>query len=254
MAITQNKDFKNELLIVDKSQIGVRDRGIEPFTPNNATIEGNTVNFHPMVRENWGTEDPLRGVLGNYYVQYRGRLGETLINYSNVLRDLRGGRDPSEGAYDRNEDGSKRTGKLPRQLFGNNDRTNIIFNVLGFSESTGELTLQRSSDGWNSYETSPSFTSPDPGIWYRNKFAKYVRGSVDPNARETIVNYDRPPSNRDEYLWPGLFNNSNFIKKARLDHTSRHYLVSSDRSIRQASNITTDIEPVYNFYIASSPD
>ena len=253
MAITQNKEFKNQLLIVDKSQIGDRDRGVEPFTPNNAIIEGNVVDFHPMVRENWGTADPLRGVLGNYYVQYRGRLGETLINYSNVLQALRDGRSPDEGAYDRNEDGSKRTGKLPRQLAGNNNGTNIILNVEYFSEHTGRLFLQRSPDGWNSYETSPEFTSPDPNLWYRNKFVKYIEGAVNPNDQEIIPNFDASTSG-EQYLWPGLLTLGNFIKKARLDHTSRHYLISSDRSIRQASNITTDIEPVYNFYVASNPD
>ena len=95
MAIIQNKEFKNQLLIVDASQIGIRDRGVEPYTQNNAIIEGNVVDFHPMVRENWGTTDPLRGVLGNYYTQYRGQLGETLINYSVTLQQLRDGRDPS---------------------------------------------------------------------------------------------------------------------------------------------------------------
>ena len=60
MAIIQNKEFKNQLLIVDKSQVGIRDRGVEPYTQNNAIIEGNVVDFHPMVRENWGTTDPPR--------------------------------------------------------------------------------------------------------------------------------------------------------------------------------------------------
>tara|TARA_A100001515_G_scaffold9144_2_gene7621 strand:+ start:10362 stop:13058 length:2697 start_codon:yes stop_codon:yes gene_type:complete len=252
MAIIQNKEFKDQLLIVDASQVGVRDRGVKPFTPNNAIIEGNVVDFHPMVRENWGTEDPLRGVLGSYYTQYRGNLGETLINYSTLLENLRDGRSPDIGAYDRNENGSERTGKLPRQLAGDNNGTNIIFNVVSFSESTGELTLQRSTAGWDSYETSPFF--PNPGQWYRNKFVKYVEGAINPDDQERIPNFDRPPPSGEQYRWPGLLNNSNFIKKPKLDHTSRHYLISSDRSIRQASNVTTDIEPVYNFYVASNPD
>jgi hypothetical protein len=257
MAIIQNKEFKNQLLIVDKPQVGIRDRGVEPHTQNNAIIEGNVVDFHPMVRENWGTTDPLRGVLGNYYTQYRGQLGETLINYSATLQLLRDGRDPSVGAWDRNENGSIRTGKLPRQLAGNNNGTNIIFNVVNFSESTGELILHRSVGAWNSYELPTQFANAAgglaPTIWLRQNFVKYVEGAINPNDRVVIPNYD-PAAPGESYVWPGLLNNDNFIKKPKLDHTSLHYLISSDRSIRQASNITTDIEPVYNFYIASNPD
>jgi hypothetical protein len=248
MAITQDKNYKDQLLIVDASQIGIRDRGVEPQTPDNAIIDGNVVNFHPMVRENWGTEDPLRGALGSYYVRYRGSLGETLINYSNVLDYLEGGGDPAIGAFDRNPNGSKRTGKLARQLVGNNNNTNIIFQVLYFSEGAGEVILLRSNAGWDSYQTSPLL----PANWYVNNFEKYVKGAFNPNDRLIIPNFDRP--GQDVYRYSGLLNDDNFIKKQRLDHTSVHYLISSERSIRQESGVTTDVEPVYNFYVASNPD
>ena len=66
MAIIQPKEYKDILLLVDRNQIGNRDRGVEPHTQNNARIDGTLIDFHPMVRDNWGTADPLRGVLGNY--------------------------------------------------------------------------------------------------------------------------------------------------------------------------------------------
>ena len=240
MAITQNKNFKNQLLIVDASQIGNRDRGVEPYTPNNAIVDGiSPFTFHPMVRENWGTDDPLRGALGSYYTQYRGLLGETLINYSVTLQELRDGRDPSIGAFDRNENGTARTGKLPRQLAGNNNGTNIIFQNVNFDEAQGQLTFVLSEEGWDSYGAALLV----PG-WFENNFVQYVQGSA------TIADLITGA----QTTWPGLLNNDNFIKKGKFDHTSLHYLISSDRSIRQDSGITTDIEPVYNFYVASNPD
>mgnify|MGYP003112046126 CR=1 FL=1 len=250
MAIIQNKEFKNQLLIVDASQIGIRDRGVEPYTPNNARIAGNVVEFHPMVRENWGTTDPLRGVLGNYYTQYRGRLGETLINYANLLEELRDGRDPGIGAWDRNENGSIRTGKLPRQLAASpgNNNTNIIFQNINFDESQGLLTFEGHQVAWDSYSNA------EDSLWFGDKFITYVKGPLNPTQVLLIPNNSPTAVENERYEWPGLLNNDNFIKKQRLDHTSLHYLISSDRSIRQASNITTDIEPVYNFYIASNPD
>ena len=245
MAITQNKNFKNQLLIVDASQIGNRDRGVEPYTPNNAIVDGiSPFTYHPMVRENWGTDDPLRGALGSYYTQYRGLLGETLINYSGIVKKLQdAGLDDSDparvGAFDRNENGTARTGKLPRQLAGGNDNTNIIFQNVNFDEAQGQLTFVLSEEGWDSYGAPRVGSS-----WFENNFVQYVQGSA------TITDLITGA----QTTWPGLLNDDNFIKKGKFDHTSLHYLISSDRSIRQDSGITTDIEPVYNFYVATNPD
>ena len=51
MAILQNKAYKDQLLAVDQELIGIKDRGVEPHTPNNAEISGTVVNFHLMVRD-----------------------------------------------------------------------------------------------------------------------------------------------------------------------------------------------------------
>ena len=248
MAIIQYKDFKNQLLIVDASQIGNRDRGIAPFTPNNAIIAGNVVQFHPMVRENWGTSDPLRGVLGTYYTEYRGQLGNTLLNYSGILEYLEDGGSPSAGAFDRNPNNSARTGRLPRQLAGNNNNTNIIFKNINFDESQGVLTFQGSQTGWDSYSNAQNSS------WFESNFARYIRGPSNPTEILLIPNNSPTAVENERYEWQGLLNNSNFINKGKLDHSSLHYLISSDRSIRQDSGITTDIEPVYNFYVSSNPD
>ena len=63
----QDDSYKDRLLIVDNNLVGIKNRGVNT---NNAEIVGNPVNFHPMLRDNWGTEDPLRGVLGSYYTKY----------------------------------------------------------------------------------------------------------------------------------------------------------------------------------------
>ena len=64
---TENKDF---LLIVDADQIGPNRRlDLPPGSP------------HPMVRNDWGTIDALRGVLGKYYTTYYSSKGDKLYNY-----------------------------------------------------------------------------------------------------------------------------------------------------------------------------
>ena len=56
MAIIQYKEYKDILLLVDSSQLGRNNRGVEPYTPNNARVDGILIDFHPMVRDNWGLE------------------------------------------------------------------------------------------------------------------------------------------------------------------------------------------------------
>ena len=256
MAIIQNKEYKDILLLVDSSQLGRNNRGVEPYTPNNARVDGVLIDFHPMVRDNWGlggSADPLRGVLGNYYTRYRGELGETLVNYSAFLEGLRDGDDPAQGAFDRNPNGSERTGRLRRQLAGNNDNTNIIFNILdtsseSLSTNSGAIYLKGSINGWNSYEVEANASSN----WFETNFEEYVKGPAAGNS--FVIEGQEVAGGIITVPWTGLLNNNNFIKKVKLDHTSLHYLISSDRSIRQDSGITTDIEPVYNFYVASNPD
>lgn len=51
----QDDSYKDRLLIVDQSLVGIKNRGV---VTNNASVIGNPVNFHPMFRDNWGTSDP----------------------------------------------------------------------------------------------------------------------------------------------------------------------------------------------------
>ena len=111
MATIQNKSFKDQLLIVDTPQIGLKDRGNYPTTDNNSIINGETIDFHPMVRDNWGTQDPLRGVLGSYQTVYSSSAGPALVNYAGIVRRLDDGE--NVGASDR---GPGSIGKLSKQF------------------------------------------------------------------------------------------------------------------------------------------
>jgi len=79
--MSQNKAYKDRIVIVDSHQVGPTDRTANP--------DG----FHPMVRDTWSTDalrglksiliDKFRAVLGNYYTIYLSSKGNTLWNYSN---------------------------------------------------------------------------------------------------------------------------------------------------------------------------
>ena len=86
MAIIQDKSLKDQLLLVDYRLDGPKDRGID--TPNTARVDGKTIDFHPMVRDNWGTADSLRGLMASYYTAYNGSNGPALYNYENSLSHL----------------------------------------------------------------------------------------------------------------------------------------------------------------------
>lgn len=106
----QDDSYKDRLLIVDQSLVGIKNRGV---VTNNASVIGNPVNFHPMFRDNWGTSDPLRGLLGSYYTQYLSTAGPTLYNYASALNTLRVG--GSVNAYDQDQ-GPNGIGALRHQL------------------------------------------------------------------------------------------------------------------------------------------
>ena len=137
MAIIQDKSFKDRLLIVETNLVGNKDRGIEPYTPNNATIYGNPITFHPAVRDNWGTEDPLRGVMGSYYARYTSTAGPALENYSGIVRRLQAGELP--GSTDQ---GPGNIGRLRDQFSPvggpGYKNTNLIFSI-EFNENDDTL-------------------------------------------------------------------------------------------------------------------
>jgi len=237
MAIIQNKAYKDQLLAVDQELIGIKDRGVEPHTPNNAEISGTVVNFHPMVRDNWGTIDPIRGLMGSYYTRYLGSKGSTLYNYPAALRALKEGELP--GAFD---GGANGIGRLRNQLMpaqgAGNSNTNIILTINQNLTDENSIRFVRdlgAKNAWKSYENS------EPYAWFRDEFQDYIAGSIEVKDRV----------DQSDHSYPGLLTN---FDQTYLDHTSNHYLFSSDKRIVAESGLSTTVEPVYNYYVNSNPD
>ena len=230
MAIIQDKSLKDQLLLVDYRLDGPKDRGID--TPNTARVDGKTVDFHPMVRDNWGTADSLRGLMASYYTAYNGSNGPALYNYENSLLHLITGGNIAAGAFDEEPDG---IGRLNKQVADPAGGTNIILSAL-FLDDDQSISFTRKVRAWNSYNAAPY-------SWYRDNFEEYIIG---PNV--TIV--DRVTE--EEATYGGLLNGG--LNRAYFDHTSNYYLFSPIKNVRQASGLTTNVEPVYNYYVNSNPD
>ena len=239
----QDNNYKNQLLIVDQNLVGIKDRGT---INNNAVVSGTAITFHPMVRDNWGTSDPLRGVLGSYYTRYRSSKGEALYDYSNALRAITNGYVPQD--FDHGPGG---IGPLRNQLQGDAGfGTNIIFPVSFFPSTDDKIQLVGDPFVWEDYSTVA--VGLDNGSqWFLNNFDEYVFGSLKP-ANELLTIEDIV--NENTALYQGLLNDQNIENKAFSDHTSMHFLLSSDRSLRERSGVLTGVEPVYNYYVNSNPD
>ena len=235
--MTQNRYFKDQLLIVDKEQVGNKNRGTVP--PNNSVVSFQSVDFHPMVRDNWGTEDPLRGLMASYYTVYNSSKGSALYNYSGSLRYIAEGGDITKGALDRvpigvDRRGALSIGRLNKQVAGASGETNIILTPI-WNGSDNSVTLvrdQAAKNAWESYEAAPY-------SWYRDNFEEYINGGV------TIPKSSRP-------VYNGLMNNA--VGSSYFDHTSNYFLFSSNKNTRQESGMTTTVEPVYNYYVNYNPD
>ena len=230
MAIIQDKSLKDQLLLVDYRLDGPKDRGID--TPNTARVDGKTIDFHPMVRDNWGTADSLRGLMASYYTAYNGSNGPALYNYENSLSGLEDGGNIAVGAFDEDPDG---IGRLNKQVADPAGGVNIILSAL-FLDDDQSISFTRKVRAWNSYNAAPY-------SWYRDNFEEYIIG---PNV--TIV--DRVTE--EEATYGGLLNGG--LNRSYFDHTSNYYLFSPIKNVRQASGLTTNVEPVYNYYVNSNPD
>ena len=240
----QDNNYKNQLLIVNQNLVGIKDRGT---VNNNAVVSGTTITFHPMVRDNWGTSDPLRGVLGAYYTRYRSSKGEALYDYSNALRAITNGYVPQD--FDHGPGG---IGPLRNQLQGDAGfGTNIIFPVSFFPPTDDKIQLVGDPFVWDDYSTVAVGLNND-SQWFLGNFDQYVFGSLKTPADQLLTIEDIV--NENTAIYQGLLNDQNIENKSFSDHTSMHFLLSSDRSLRERSGVLTGVEPTYNYYVNSNPD
>jgi hypothetical protein len=253
MATIQNRSFKDQLLIIDTPQIGLKDRGNYPTTENNSIVNGTVVDFHPMVRDNWGTQDPLRGVLGAYQTVYTSTAGPALVNYAGIVDRLRDGQNP--GASDQ---GPGSIGPLRKQFQpsqgASSTNTNVIFDVdyptsenPHGEENTLVANLNRSA--WDSYYSVDATAAGNSSNWLiqASNFEGYLKGSL------TIGATTPTPGLIFTTTYEGLLSEQ-ALSKNYLDHTSLHYLMPIDKTVREAAGISTNIEPTYNFYVFAAPD
>ena len=235
MAIVQDKALKDRLLIVETDQLGAKDRG---NLVNNASIYGNPSDFHPAVRTSFGTKDNLRGVLGSYMTRYNSTAGETLENYSGIVNRLRNGDQPGSTDQGPGNIGPLRDQFIPRQGGVN---VNLVFDPT-FNDNDS-ITLQRNFVAWNSYENVTA-QNGNNAAWFEQNFVEYVEG---PSL--TVSNF-----NGNTLVYNGLLSPFNFTNQSFTDHTSVHYLISSDKDARSKSGLTTNVEPTYNYYVTSAPN
>lgn len=240
----QDNNYKNQLLIVNQNLVGIKDRGT---VNNNAVVSGTVITFHPMVRDNWGTSDPLRGVLGAYYTRYRSSKGEALYDYSNALRAITNGYVPQD--FDHGPGG---IGPLRNQLEGDAGfGTNIIFPVSFFPTTDDKIQLVGDPFVWDDYSTVAGGLGND-SQWFLGNFDEYVFGSLKTPASQLLIIEDIV--NENTAVYQGLFNDQNIENRSFSDHTSIHFLLSSDRSLRERSGVLTSVDSIYNYYVNSNPD
>ena len=223
----QVRSFRDTLRMVDADLIGIKRR------------TNNTSNYHPMVRHDWGIEDKIRGSLGRYYTVYESSRGTALVNYAGALRGLREGANPAAGWYDHagSNNYEARLGgnhRLRGQLNGPNDGTNIVFDyeVIRYDDAhyTPILRLSSSAAAWNAYQSRNAASTDFIGGY--NGMGRYVKDGF----------------NLGNTAYAPLLDNSTYY-----DHTCYLYNLSADKQTRLASGVNLRVEPIYNYYPATTP-
>ena len=244
----QDNSYKDKLIIVNQDLVGAKDRGA---INNNAVISNSLIEFHPMVRDNWGTEDPLRGILGSYYTRYNSSKGEALYSYSNALRAIKNGYAPPDFDHSGESFQQEGIGPLRNQLIGNGPNgTNIVF-TSSYSQFGDSVRITAQLSAWDGY-SSVSGDSGNNSVWLAQNLEEYALGDLKYSADQLMVINDLVTD--AEVVYQGLLNTENFENKVFIDHTSEHFLLSGDRALREKSGVLTGVEPVYNYYANSNPD
>ena len=240
-----NKAYQDKLTFVNTPMVGIADRVSNPSQ------------FHPMVRNDWGIADKLRGLLGKYYTPIYPTNPElasvVLMNYADVYAN------PFQYAFVQDTNQSVLLGM---QALGTNQGTNLIFDYtvqtqpsspgLGTGEPTldGILKLTYSPAGW----ASPGYNlSYQPAEYYfggvndtnqggfeyiSQQLARYMGQSSDalPHARVgsdpasviTAIQEDRSPAGTPI---KGILSGSGEF----VDYTFQISTPSSDVNIRGGS-------------------
>tara|TARA_R100000008_G_scaffold84354_1_gene71546 strand:- start:5500 stop:7938 length:2439 start_codon:yes stop_codon:yes gene_type:complete len=214
--MSQNSEFKNSVLLVDSGVVGILGR---------TKPDGAVLNY--ALRVNWGTQDRLRGVLGAYYVKTSTpNSPPDLINLGKGSSNLGSLGLASEVAH------------IPitvRQLPTHDRVTRYLiqldktaWNMLAFEEEGKDLLRQTIEE--------EGVAEGDP-MW--EHFLKTgIPGTMllPGGATPTI---------------PPVFAQAG--NQSYTDLSSFYYYASADKEIRERSGLTVKVDPVYNFYVDTTP-
>jgi len=257
-----NPAYQDKLTFVNTSMVGIADRVSNPSQ------------FHPMVRNDWGTADKLRGLLGKYYAPiYPTNVSDlpsvVLLNYTDLYTNPL----PYAFVQDINQNVV-----LGTQAVGTNQGTNLIFDYtiqtqpqspgLGTGNVDGVITLTYSPAGW--YSPGYNLTYPPAEYYFgelqetredwwetiANRLSRYMgqssnaiphaRIGSDPASVKTAILEDRSPVGTPI---KGILSGSGEF----IDYTFQLSTPSSDIKIRTKADERLKIESTYVQYVDSRP-
>ena len=224
--------------------------------------------WHPMVRNDWQTADPLRGVLGTYRVIYTGSAGAQSWNYAAALRGLHAESTYGIPGATEQEGGSLTTAGQPRQLVKQlnnpayNKNTNIVIDYSFSVDPAGDKWIHLTPAGNNiSDPLTNAWRNYYPYFWEHNDGKNWLAENF--GAFLSTSSYTIPYGGQTTYtgllynLLPHIGNDSvgQYAEPAQVlfDHASNVSIVSSDINIRKVAGYNVNIDPVYNFYPSTTP-
>ncbi len=252
-----NNTYQDRITLVNTNLIGISDRVSNPSQ------------FHPMVRNDWGTQDKLRGLLGKYYTPIyptNPNLPEVqLLNYkdlySNPLQFLL--------VQDKNQDAL-----LVQQAAGSNQGTNLIFDA-SIDDTAGEIVLKYSPTGW----TSPGYniTYPAAALYFgeitpqgflhqaladgndliADNLSRFLGQTTDavPTARigAAPVDVANAIANSHPFIPGTPVNGIMSGSQVFIDYTMQLHTPSANAQVREKDEGRLTIESVYVQYVESVP-
>ena len=214
--MAQDTNFKDSILLVNSNLIGILNRTGLHGQKGNAQL-----NY--ALRPTWGIIDKLRGILGAYYAEHTAD-GLNLVSLAPDSPDL--------GTLSV----AQQVQSIPlivTQIPANNgiikyliELDNAAWNALAFEDSSLDLLRQNIEES--------GVAEGDPMWEYFLKLGIPGEELADPPLPTAI---------------PPVFDRSQTF----LDLTSFYYRANDDDAIREKSGLTIKIDPIYNFYVDTTP-
>ena len=255
-----NPIYRDTLQIVEENQLGPVYR------------LGDGAGWHPAVRNDWQTQDKLRGLLGAYRVVYTGSAGPQTWNYGGVVSALRSG--ASSTGFTATDHGDDIPGNFPKlvdQLTQPTDfweDTNLVVAYNFVTDTNGSYIYldpgHMAPPGWTNHDHQAL------NFWNQGHNSQGARNYLIDNFEEflgvALGSELEPPSG-----YPVLGVLSDLIGRQAIttpegyilspanpptslyDHASSFSIASSDSSIREAAGYNIAVEAVYNFYPSTTP-